>query len=118
MPKREPYTVTSYEIQQIIPAPPDAVAVYAEDGEAFGDPIIAWGVFDTVEEHFDETGRRTKTERTREAGPLVMDETCALAPPWASSNFAGVRIGARTWVRLGTTPSIPEPDDSPFRTPR
>ena len=113
--KREPYSTVTYDIQQIMPAPPDAVAVFTEGEHCWGDPIIAWGVFDSVERHYDETGKCVKVEKTREAGPLVLSEVCSLEPPWTSSNFAGVRIGAKTWVRLGESTAIEEPADSPFR---
>lgn len=115
MAKREPYTTTRYVVHQIMPAPPGAVAVYAEAGEAFGDEIMAWAVFDEIEEHFSADDRKLREEVTRGVvGPLVMSESCTLEPPWVSSNFAGVRIGERTWVRLGPSPAIPEPPDSPF----
>jgi hypothetical protein len=114
MAKREPYTTTRYVVHQIMPAPAGAIAVYAEGEEAFGDEIMAWGVFDEIEEHFGADGRKLKEETTRVVGPLVMGEACTLEPPWTSSNFAGVRIGERTWVRLGQSPAIPEPPNSPF----
>lgn len=114
MAKREPYTTTRYVVHQIMPAPPGAVAVYAEAGEAFGDEIMAWGVFDEIEEHFGADGRKTKEETTRVVGPLVLSDLCSLEPPWVSDNFAGVRIGDRVWVRGVSSPSIPEPPDSPF----
>lgn len=115
MAKREPYTTTRYVVHQIMPAPPGAVAVYAEAGEAFGDEIMAWAVFDEIEEHFSADDRKLREEVTRGVvGPLVMSESCTLEPPWVSSNFADAHPGERTWVRLGPSPAIPEPPNSPF----
>lgn len=88
--------ITRYEIRQIMPAAPGTFALFRREASGWVSrvPVVAWGVWDEVDEDFTD-GRGTGRETARRLGQSEpLEVHCGrLCPCVAEDDFAGVRVG-------------------------